>query len=201
MIAHCPSVVADLYATFDSQQQTRTAADIYVSFSGSCPELRDVPRSIITTIASALAYARVQEGAWQMTASERAEMILDHVPYILWADSILRPTDHKCSVVLRRSPVMAAMLLTYERDATAASLFWEAVRDETGTDPDSADRRLARWIATTSFNRAQGVRAPRSRKAEPREFFVKCLRALNAWRKGQPDQLRYYADAELLIVS
>ena len=96
-----------------------------------------------------------------------------------------------------RGPVIAAMLMTWEKNQRDATRFWSAVRDETGESPDQPDRRLARWLNATCMARGLGTHQVQGRKADAREFYVKCVRSWNAFRKGIQDTLRYVADAEL----
>jgi hypothetical protein len=189
--------VSRLHATFDAQSQSRTANDIYLSFAGAVPELRDVPSTIISTATPAIWYAKIQDQTWSMTAPERAEGLLDNVEFIQWLATIINTGPAYRS--LRRSPVVAAMLLTWQRDPDDATIFWEGVRDETGEHPHDPDRKLARWLLLTAMG-GHSIVGKNRQKAGPREFFVKCLRSWNAWRKDTTITLRYIPDAELPAV-
>lgn len=188
--------VAKLYATFDSQSQLRTATDIYQSFAGSSPELREIPRAIVNVSAPAISFARIQDKAYILTPAERGEAMLDQVEFIVWADGMIRSAPSGMAM-LKRVPVVAAMLLTWEKDARDATAFWAAVRDETGDSPDCPDRKLGRWLSMMDVSRSHGKNKKKGRDADAREFFVKCLRSWNAWRKDQKDTLRYSPDVEL----
>lgn len=191
--------VAQLYSTFDSQTQSRTSRDIYMSFAGTVPELAEIPGIVINAMIPGIAYAKTQEKSYYLTPSERAEMILDHVDFAQWANGIVRPPDGKNARTLSRLPVLAAMVLTYERDQKDATTFWTAVRDETGATPSDPDRKLARWLLTTNIN-ARGGNVPLSKKADNREFFVRCLKSWNSWRKDQPDTFYYRTNVEIPAV-
>ena len=64
--------------------------------------------------------------------------------------------------------------------------------DESGAQPELPDRRLARWLNQYCLTKGGGTRfQPPSRRAQPREFYVRCIHAWNAWRKKKTTTLRY----------
>ncbi len=194
--------VARLYSTFDSQMQSRTAKDIYSSFAGTVPELREVANRTICLAASGMSY---KEG-WEMKpAAERAELLLEHPEFVLWLNELWTAgrddrvaNGYRQSKHLIRQPVVAAMFATWQKAKANASEFWSAVRDETGVSPKLPDRTLARYLLTVGVDSGSG--SARVRKAQPREFYVKCLHAWNAWRKGEATNLNYYPDKDVPAV-
>jgi hypothetical protein len=90
------------------------------------------------------------------------------------------------------------MFATWQKAKQAATDFWTSVRDETGPSPTTPDRRLARYLLTVGLDRGKGALGVR--KAQPREFYVKCLHAWNAWRKQETTNLNYYADKPVPVV-
>jgi len=193
--------VAKLYSTFDSQAQTRTAKDVYLSFAGTVPELRNVPGSLINVATSGICYGKFGDKIYSMTAPERGEVILDHVEFLTWLNDIMRPNvgnNSQIERMLKRSSVIAAMLLTWDKDPKKATEFWEAVRDETGPSPEDPDRRLARFLVVTAVNRGPGSRRNMMNRVDTREMFVKTLKWWNAWREGEkPKNVHYNPDHEL----
>lgn len=189
--------VARLYATFDSRMQTRTAHDINFSFAGTDPKLASLPHRTINLAVSGMAY--VFDPHSRETPPEKAERLLEYPEFVVWMDDILAGdrTDPKRqnSKHLARQAVIAAMFSTYQRSPEDATVFWNAVRDETGESPQCPDRKLARFLMTTGVNMGGGVN--RVKKVGTREMYAKSIHGWNAWRKDEPTSLRYYEDAEL----
>lgn len=194
--------VAKLYATFDSQMQSRSAADIYLSFAATIPALKDVSSQIIKLSVNALAHEQwLFEANVSHNAAERAELILDEVDFTIWLAQIFAKNEggkyHQNAIKLRRVPVVGAMVRNYHKAQKAATDFWCAVRDETGAKPECPDRKLARYLVQAGV--LSGSRG-RVIKSTPREMFVKSLHAWNAWRKGETTNLNYYPEAKIPAV-
>ncbi len=186
--------VVKLYSTFDSKMMSRTASDINMSFAATIPTLSAISQRIINLSISGIAYHIWQEQMWLKQPAERAELLLEHPEFILWLEDLLVRESPR-SNHMRRYPVVAAMFATHQKVKGPATDFWTAVRDETGSKPDVPDRRLAKFLTGTGVNSGSGVK--RARISNPREFYVKCLHAWNAWRKGEPTNLKYYADKDV----
>lgn len=192
--------VARLYATFDSSMQSRTASDIYQSFAGTVTDLKDLPRNTINLAVAGLAYAAWGQDMYQHQPPERAELLLEHVDFVLWSNLVLDggvAGERK----VRREPlsrlaVVAAMYATYRKAKGPATEFWAAVRDETGVSPSVPDRKLAKYLSSVACV-AAGNRARKAAKADNREIYVKCLHSWNAWRKGESTSLNYYVEAKV----
>lgn len=202
--------VAKLYATFDSNLQSRTARDIYLSFAGTVPELREMPAR---TLVLAVTGMNVFLGGTYLTPSgstvvrsqpaERAEALFDHPEFVIWLNQILsagsdnsRGRDGRAQARhLMRAPVVGVMMGTWKKSQTAATEFWSAVRDETGESPQRPDRKLARYLLTAGVDMGGGTR--RVKTVHPREMFAKCIHAWNAWRKQETTNLNYYADKDV----
>lgn len=189
--------VSRLYATYDSKMQSRSASDIYRSFAGCVPGLKDVSGRIIDRAPTAIWYAWKQDSYRSTQPQERAEVLLDHPDFVMWVDSLIGGGG-KGNGHLRRMPVMGAMFLTYQKSPKIARDFWEAVRDETGETPGLPDRKLARWLMINSSGvRGQKVSINSRFRIKDREFFVKCLHAWNAFRNGETTNLNYHPNAEI----
>lgn len=189
--------VVRLYSTFDSGSATRTTCDINRSFAAINPDLAIIPSRVINLCASGIAYFTWRTAYGQIPAGERAEKLLDHVPFCMWVSELLTSGKSEDRKILARGPVVAAMHATYLRSQKDSRVFWESVRDDTGASPDLPDRRLAKWLRVMSVQSGQGGRKPGSRMAQPKEFYVKCLHAWNAFRNGETTDLKYYREAKL----
>lgn len=188
--------VARLYATFDSKTQSRTSHDIYASFASTVPELAGIGMATITSAVIGMNLHLNTGGTYKyfkiQTPADRAELLIEHTDFVKWLSELL---DGKSSKHLRRGPAVAAIFGTY-RKAVAPSLeFWSAVRDETGTSPALPDRKLAKLLLTTGVDTGGG--SHKLRPIDPREMYVKCIHAWNAWRKGEPTNLQYRPDKDI----
>ena len=202
----CPTLqdVANLYSTFDSSVQSRSARDIYLSFASTVPELRDVnPRIIATAItgmAMHLAGGDRHGGRQYEQAADKAELLLEYTEFVSWYAQMVsagltgnqrgRDGRHK-AVHMIRQPVAAAMMGTYLRARGPATQFWCAVRDETGDKNDLPDRVLARFLHDVSLHADSGRKVD-AKFCNPRAIYAKCLVAWNAWRESRKTDLKYY---------
>jgi hypothetical protein len=187
--------VARLYCTFDSKVSARSAGDINRVFAGSHPQLAGLPSRTVNVAVTGLAYRRWEKGYGSHPADERAELLLANVPFVVWLHDIFADPDGEGAGLLKRGPVVAAMARTYERAREQAGTFWAAVRDASGPNHRTADRVLSKYLLSTSVDSGEGSRCGR-RKAEPREMYVKCLHAWNAWRRGVTTDLKYFPDSK-----
>ena len=198
---HCDDLddVARLYATFDSRTQVRTTNDINRAFAAIDPELAELPTKIINLCVTAIAYCKHGDNYAQIPAAERAECLLDeqNKAFIAWVHSVLGNSGNReASRLLWRSSVVAAMHASYQKSRRDANEFWLAVRDGTGSTPKAPDRVLNRFLlsksvlGSTTSRRSSGL-------VSPREMYVKCLHAWNAWRRETTTDLKYHAQAKI----
>ena len=190
--------VARLYGTFDSRLAMRTTHDINASFLASMPELASVSTRIGSLAVTGISYAAYQDSYGSIPAAERAEALLDNGDYVLWLNEIIHggKNTEEAERLLKRGPVAASMFLSFRKSRRDADAFWVAVRDETSPDRDSPDRVLARFLRTYNVNTGGGA-TPGKKRAAPREIFVKCIHAWNAWRKQEATDLKYYAQSKI----
>lgn len=181
--------VAKLYATFDSQSQTRTMADINRSFAAVIPELAAYDSWFLGLAVSALNFNVTDPEHTRGGAAERAEVLFDSVDVCVWLKELLG--DRGKHAHLHRVPVVAAVLGSYRKTKSGATEFWAAVRDETGAHPNLPDRRLAKFLCTTMGKSARSDGIAQRFRTSAREYFVKSVRAWNAWRKGETTDMKY----------
>lgn len=197
----CPTLadVARLYGTFDASIQSRTARDITRAFAATMPELAVVPMRTLNACAAGIQLydcGGIPAAASRVRPTVRAERVLDECVFVLWVNQIVADS-HKYAY-LDRAGVIAAMFATYKKSQKDALRFWTAVRSETGASPHDPDRMLARWLIVTSAKAQSAASTPRSRIADPREFYVKSLHCWNAWRRQeQIKAIKYYTDAKI----
>ena len=198
---HCDDLddVARLYATFDSRTQVRTTNDINRAFAAIDEDLAELPAKIINLCVTAIAYCKHADSYTKVAAAERAECLLDehNKKFISWVHELLGNSGNRdASRLLWRSPVVAAMYATHSKSRRDANEFWLAVRDGTGPTPKTPDRVLNRYLLSKAVIGSRNT-SHSSRLAAPREMFVKCLHAWNAWRRDVATDLKYHAQAKI----
>lgn len=198
---HCDDLddVARLYATFDSRTQVRTTNDINRAFAAIDPDLSQLPTKIVNLCVTAISYCRHGEHYSSKPAAERAECLLEDETKVFAAfvQDVLQ-ANNESTRHLWRSPVVAAMHSTFQKSRKASREFWLAVKDGTGETPRSPDRVLNKFLLTRTVvmnNAARGARS--SSVCPPREMYVKCLHAWNAWRRETTTDLKYHAQAKI----
>lgn len=196
---HCDDLddVARLYATFDSRTQMRTTNDINRAFAAIDPELSELPSKIVNVCVTAVSFSRHGERYAHVPAAERAECLLDDSTKIFaaWVHEVLG-SNNENTRHLWRSPVVAAMYASFQKSRKHANEFWLAVRDGTGATPKTPDRVLHRFLLSKAVKGSNSA-ARSSTLCAPREMFVKCLHAWNAWRRDTTTDLKYHAQGKI----
>jgi hypothetical protein len=180
--------VADLYCTFDPSRSGRSSGDVNRIYLATNPELADVPARTFSACVTAVAYATFEDGYAYHDPRERAQLALAQPGFVLWFYGVAVTRDGR---VFHRGPVAAAMFKTWQKAQKAATEFWTAVRDATGPTPTLPCRKLSKFLLGTSSAIALGMNTGKP-KATQREFYVRCIHAWNAWRKGEATDLKYY---------
>jgi hypothetical protein len=200
---HCDDLddVARLYATFDSRAQVRTTSDINRAFAAVDPELAEIPSKIISLCVTGICFAVHGDHYRTLSAADRAESLLDedNKLFIAWTHDLLG-SNNDDTRHLWRGPVVAAMCTTFRKSRKASSEFWMAVRDGTGAHPKTPDRALHKFLLSRTVNHggmSSSKAATKKGFCGPREMYVKCLHAWNAWRRDTTTELKYHAQAKI----
>jgi hypothetical protein len=182
--------VAELYATFDARITLRTTSDINKSFAAVDPDLCDLQVKVINIGISGISLFKWGLSYERVPAAERAECLFDPEckAFFNWLSDLVN--DSKKNKRLRRAPVVWAMYASFRKSRKAATEFWTAVRDETGSSPSLPDRRLSRWLIENAADKL-------GRRAGTNEMYAKCVIAWNAWRDNSPTNLAYHAEKKL----
>ena len=188
--------VAELFSTYDSKESARTTNDVNRAVFESCEALQGYPSRLAAVVVSAIQLAsQVERGveistARNVTAYERAKLAASQADFLQWVRSNFAFNTGR---IFMRASVVAAMLLTYRKDASAALAFWIEVRDGTNPNPNAPSRVLQSFLMTRSVASSSYTVSGRT-QATPREMAVKSLHAWNAFRRNEPTRLNYYAD-------
>ena len=193
---HCDTLedVAGLYATFDIRACGRSTGDINRSFAASVPEIAEVSGRIINLCVTGISYALWEETYCSHPPEDRAQLVIANKAFVLWLDDLIGHCDTKKIRFLMRSPVVASMYSSWKKSHTAATEFWTEVRDETGTKPDMATRRLAKFLISGALHHRKNN--PDRKSILSREMLVKCIHFWNAWRRKETTTAPYFADAK-----
>jgi hypothetical protein len=97
----------------------------------------------------------------------------------------------ECAHLSRRA-IVAAMMVTAEKNKEAARKFWTDVRDGEMKKGDPS-RTLRDFLIGYSVDRGRGSQY--SKKATEREMYRKCLVGWNAFRKGTTTALKVFNDS------
>lgn len=191
--------VGRLYGTFDASLTVRTSRDVNRAFAATVPELAKIPDRIVDICVTGICLHEVGGTPREMhkrPPQERSEVMLEHPEFVVWVSSLFVSGGRLKHLL--RSGVAGAMYATYAKCKRDADVFWAAVRDETGESPKCPDRLLARWLLTVAVNDGSGGHLPKSKKADIREMYVRCLHAWNAFRRGaELQQIKYHAETKV----
>ena len=176
--------VAQLFGQFDHSRCARTRGEIVHAHGRIHPELDEISATLLTICVSGIAYGQ-SGGAFvrQQSDDERASMIHQDTPFILWMKEFLN------IACLARATVIGAIYNTYQVNRGDALEFWRWVRDESHVDPKHPSRLLAKFLRSNRSGQA-GLGG-----WEPRAFYVKSIHAWNAYRRKIQTALNYHPKA------
>lgn len=177
--------VAALYATFDPRSSTRTTSDINHSYACTDDDLKNISLRNINLAVSAMSFHY-----WKTSirlASERAGLLLNHKPFVLWLNGMIvgyDGYDRVNSRLLQKAPVAAAMFGTWLKASQKATEFFSSVRDQSDPSAASQSRILAKQLLITS---SSNRRRTKNKSFLPSvTLYSYCLKAWNYWREKRP---------------
>jgi hypothetical protein len=187
-----PEDFARLYRTFDNNA-VRSLSEI------ALPEARalklDWGRRFISIILSGISFIEGHNGVHK---SKRVEFLKKYIREGRLIHDLFKPVIFPEYRHLARGAVVAAMIMTLRKDAAEAETFWEEVRDGENLRGNSPSLRLRNYLLSTTIGVGRGVTSPSlNAAASNREMYGKCIVAWNAYRRGDPTALKFYADKPL----
>lgn len=165
---------ANYLSTFDSSISSRSQGDVTGFYMASIPEIAEKDRGKINAAVAALAFEKW--GPWYSgltTKEDRAELLFDNVERALWIHDML---DGKHGKRLKKVPVLAAMLRTYDEAPTQASSFWSAVREGSTTD-GTTERTLNTKLIQIKIGSRAGISA--GQRIGSVELYNLCIKKWN----------------------
>lgn len=174
--------VADLFDQFDHRKSIRTMVQKVRAHKPAEANLKDVSPTDINKCLAGIAAAR--EDFRLVEEDAKVGLIHQHAAFIAWASPFCRKRH------LSQRGALAAVFLTYQRDAIYARGFWEEVAD--GSNPDN----LHPTRVLGDFLKEQ-VGLSTTRKFSAKEVCIKCIHAWNAARRGERTGLKLYQREDL----
>lgn len=188
-----PEDFALLYRQFDNNA-TRTLADI------ALPEAKALgikwSKEVINRVLSGIGFLE-NHNTLSTHKNKRVESLKKYIAEGNAINDILSCVNSSENKHLRRSAVIAAMIVTFKKCSADAETFWEEVRDGENLKSSSPTLKLRNYLLSTNTAFGRGVNAPSLNKAAgTREMYSKCIIAWNAYRREDSTQLKYFADKE-----
>ena len=185
----CPTMndVVELYNTLDARESSRTPRELVQTVAASSAKMRDKSKKFLTAISTGMAYAQFEEQYnMKVNAHARAKSLKNNLPFVDFVSDIDSQVQAgKKRTFLQRTPVVAAMYLTWNRDKGAAAKFWALVATGSGATPSTPDRHLERLLRDSSISR--GSNRSGVPNVSAREFFCSSIMAWNHWRNGDTE--------------
>lgn len=165
-----------LFRQFDARQSSRTSLDVSGAYQGLIPELSGVPIRAAQGLVNGYCFYQgsVLGGPVPRSGDGRYEKMSDPnaKSFILWAQKLWTSKARE----VQRPGIIAAMYGTFEKEETDADRFWDDVVRDVNPDELAAASKLAAELQRAFKNHTV--------KFKPLEYYVKCIKAWNAFRRG-----------------
>lgn len=191
-VVHTPSDLSLLYQQFDTYGG-RSLGDL-VRVEAAMLGIEWPPR-ICSLIVSGACLKENKKDAYNK--EERTAMLRRYLEQGAYINEILNTTvpadlskSKHCSHLMR-SPVIHAMLCTWDRHQEQSKSFWMRVRDGENLKRQSPEYKLRSFLMMHSYAYGNGSLNGK-RMVSHHEMTSKCITAWNAFRKGTPTNLAYY---------
>lgn len=173
-----------LYMTFDANKP-RTAAHLTKVELTAIPGLDKVWGTTLQKVANAVLF-------WQFDGKHKrdrygpaqvAQIIRDRYLDTVQRTALFYQIIHNESKDIRRQPVIAAMLATFDKVPTLADQFWKPVADGVALNTKNDPRwRLRQYLSEFALGNSKGS----DRKStDPESMYRACIVCWNKWRQGE----------------
>ena len=185
-----PEDMANLYSGFDNHA-ARSLGDVVVPESIAVGVDGWKGKTLRVVVSAAVSIS----GAEEWPKREKAHLLGLYAKQGGFVNNIVK--DSRSSRHLMRSPVVRAMMETYDKDWQSAKIFWEDVRDGAELKKNDPALLLKNYLQMAAISARNVKSAYRQESVTAREMYVKCLHAWNASRSGTKTNLRYLPDAPI----
>lgn len=178
-----------LYASID-RNASRTKANVINSHLVGCNEFAEFPANLIRHTAEGLAVWKWQAATERSTHDGDDIACLMKTKHLEVCQRVMRFLNtqglnirHRDCSHIRRSPVMAAMIATFDKVPTIAPEFWLPVKDGVNLErTDDPRHKLRSELRASVVSMCGGKKAKR---VSVEEMYRWCLYAWNAHREGR----------------
>lgn len=173
--------VAEICKRYDPMVSSRCTADVIRYYVAAVESLKNVPQPLITRCVNGLAIAKHgYEKYTQDDIGVRAEEC------VFGKTAFIHFVHHLCdkSAMFTNAPIVSVICETYDDSPRLAKTFWTAVKDGTGTNPESPDRELQRYLLSHKIK--SGKKA-----VDPKVLISKARKLWGRWKaeNATPDNL------------
>lgn len=187
--------LAELFAQFDSRESGRSDGDMVGAHAKVHSEFTNVNNTYIDRLVRGIAFHVTGGYAdGHPTSEERARLIHNNRDFVRQYWEMAKPRW-----IAGRLGAHAAMFASYTSNKSEAFTFWNLVATEAHPDPEHPTRKLRKWLDSIVVEGRS--KSGRTDEWTPRAVYVKCLRAWNAFRTGQPTDLRYHKKSPLPVAA
>lgn len=170
-----------VYGAIDSGKSVRTISDITNAYHGGNPRLQKHNKTYVQLCQTGLAYAVYglrHDRRRNLTPLQRGALLHDNLDFIDATSKIIQGKTPE-TAHMWRAPVIASMKLTYDTDKIAFREFWCYVQH--GNNAPRTPITLRDYLRSTNLSAS----AVNLRTDSAPAMFEKCIRAWNAWRRGE----------------
>lgn len=121
---------------------------------------------------------------------ERVELLGENRPACNFVNSIL--TGSNTTRILRRAPVVAAMISSWKKNKEDARNFWMSARDG-----EKLDKGMPAWVLRNFLINCNMKYGTLYRRPTAKEVYSRCAHAWNAYRQNRTTKLAYHSSAPL----
>jgi hypothetical protein len=174
-----PEDMALLFRQFDDRISSRSPADVSGAYQGLYPDLAEVNRDTAKTAAEGIAwYEKFLERLPVATGDDRYAIFKDAGArkFIIWLDTVLSSKTPE----LKKTPIVAAIYGTYQKNQSAAEGFWhEVARGGDDYNDRAPSTLLDTWLKSIHEDKEDEY------DVKGAEFYQGCAFAWNAFRQAR----------------
>ena len=177
-----------LYASFD-RGRPRTGTHLAKVHVAGTPQTEGIPDRVVQNLIAGMRLwqtANPKSKECRLTPEQIATLIRQHYPETFRLVALFATTHQEAKTIMRKAPVMAAMLATYDKLPSRAHEFWEPVATGLGFTSKSDARYRLRDLLQTS-----GLRSDTQTRngVDAESMYRLCILAWDKWRTDAPVEI------------